>query len=194
MVAALKQWHKSGGTLIGIQRGAKWLIDKKFAAAEFIKPAKDSVTVDKPYAGIENERGAQSIGGAIIQAKIDPTHPLCYGYENNTIHLFHRNYRQQFLKPAKNPYATPVQYTDKPLVSGYISDKNLQLMKNSASIVVSGLNRGRSILMMDNPNFRAFWYGTNKLFINAIYWGSIIRSDTISKPEKPKKPAKADQK
>lgn len=193
-IATLKIWHKRGGTLIGLQRGAKWLVDKKFAAAAFVKPPRDSVFVDKPYAGIEYEKGAQSIGGAIILAKIDPTHPLCYGYDRNSIHLFHRNSSKLFMKPAKNPYATPVQYTDKPLVSGYISDKNLDLIKNSASVIVSGLNSGRSILMMDNPNFRAFWYGTNKLFMNAIFWGSTIRSDTISKPEKPKNSGKKEQK
>jgi len=180
-IATLKLWHKRGGTLIGLQRGAKWLVDKKFAAAIFIKASKDSVIINKPYANIDNEKGAQSIGGAIVQAKIDLTNPLCYGYDRNNIHLFHRSRGTLFMKPAKNPYATPVQYTDKPLVSGYISDKNLESMKNSASIIVSGLKSGRSILMMDNPNFRAFWYGTNKLFMNALFWGSIIRSDAINK-------------
>ncbi|EJF10172.1 hypothetical protein [Pontibacter sp. BAB1700] len=28
--------------------------------------------------------------------------------------------------------------------------------------------------MTDNPNFRAFWFGTNKLFLNSIFFGQII--------------------
>jgi len=27
---------------------------------------------------------------------------------------------------------------------------------------------------MDNPNFRAFWYGTNGLFLNAVHLGQIL--------------------
>ena len=73
----------------------------------------------------------------------------------------------------KNPYASPVIYTDSPLLSGYISDRNLDQLKNSAAVLVSGLGRGRVICIADNPNFRGFWYGTKKLFANApvLWWG-----------------------
>jgi len=27
---------------------------------------------------------------------------------------------------------------------------------------------------VDNPNFRGAWYGTNKLFFNALFFGSVI--------------------
>ena len=30
--------------------------------------------------------------------------------------------------------------------------------------------------MVDNPNFRGVWYGTNKLFANALFFGSAIKS------------------
>jgi len=29
-------------------------------------------------------------------------------------------------------------------------------------------------LFTDNTNFRAFWYGTNKLLMNAIFFGEIM--------------------
>jgi hypothetical protein len=32
--------------------------------------------------------------------------------------------------------------------------------------------------MVDNPNFRAIWYGTNKLFLNAIFFGQVIEGGT----------------
>jgi hypothetical protein len=34
------------------------------------------------------------------------------------------------------------------------------------------------IAMPDNPNFRAFWYGTNKLFLNSIFFGQIINGSS----------------
>ena len=33
---------------------------------------------------------------------------------------------------------------------------------------------GRVVSMTDNPNFRAFWWGTNKLFLNALFFGNQI--------------------
>ena len=30
------------------------------------------------------------------------------------------------------------------------------------------------VAMAENPNFRAFWHGTNRLFLNALFLGSII--------------------
>ena len=71
-------------------------------------------------------------------------------------------------------YAMPMTYTDTPLLSGYISDENLATLKGSGAIHVNRLGRGRVISMIDNPNFRAFWWGTHKLFLNAIFFGSII--------------------
>jgi hypothetical protein len=41
------------------------------------------------------------------------------------------------------------------------------------------MGRGKVINMADNTNFRAFWYGTNKLFANAIFFGNIISGGTV---------------
>ena len=47
-------------------------------------------------------------------------------------------------------------------------------LKPSASLIVSSLGRGRVIMFADNPNFRGAWYGTNKLFLNALFLGNHI--------------------
>jgi hypothetical protein len=49
------------------------------------------------------------------------------------------------------------------------------LIKNSAVINVDQLGKGRIISIVDNLNFRAFWYGTSKIFMNAIFFGEVIR-------------------
>ena len=59
------------------------------------------------------------------------------------------------------------------LLSGYVSKRNLATLKNSASIVISGFGSGKVINMADNVNFRGFWYGTNKLFWNAVFLGGV---------------------
>ena len=52
-------------------------------------------------------------------------------------------------------------------------------MKGSASAVVSGLGRGRVICFADNPNFRGYWWGTNKLMANGIFFGHTIAGATV---------------
>jgi hypothetical protein len=54
----------------------------------------------------------------------------------------------------------------------------LDQAKGSAAILVNAYGRGRTISMLDNPNFRAFWLGTNKLFANAIFFGSTIAASS----------------
>jgi hypothetical protein len=69
-----------------------------------------------------------------------------------------------------------VRYTDKPLVSGYVSKTNLKRISNSASVVVSNAGRGRVILFADDPYFRGYWYGTARIFLNAVFFGQLANT------------------
>jgi hypothetical protein len=60
------------------------------------------------------------------------------------------------------------------LLSGYVTKPKLKELAGSPSIVVNAIGSGKVILMTDNPNFRGFWFGTNRLFINAVFLGKII--------------------
>ena len=86
-----------------------------------------------------------------------------------------------FLEPGKNPYSTPLIYTDSPLISGYIKSTMTELPKRTAGIVVSGAGSGKVIFMADNPNFRAHWFGTNKLFANAVFFGQTISGMSLER-------------
>jgi hypothetical protein len=80
------------------------------------------------------------------------------------------------MKPHANPYTTVALYDDEPLVSGWASSRNLKRLSGSASIVADRVGQGCVILLVDDPNFRAFWNGTSKLFLNALFFGQIIDS------------------
>ncbi len=62
------------------------------------------------------------------------------------------------------------------LLSGYISKQNYNKLKDSAVAGVSTLGQGRVIGFTDNLCFRAFWLGTNKMLMNAIFYGPLIDS------------------
>ncbi|MEZ4888286.1 MAG: M14 family metallopeptidase [Chitinophagales bacterium] len=181
----LQQWLKKGNTLITMRGASKWASDQKISNAVFKEngPDEDN-TVRKPYNEAAQRFGAQYIGGAIFEANLDLTHPLAYGYSKANIPVFRRD--THFMEPTKNDYAMPLQYTSKPLISGYISKPNLQQLAKSAAIVVNGVGQGRVISMADNPNFRAYWYGTNKLFLNGIFFGHTIEGGTLEYRSKEK--------
>ncbi|REL39280.1 zinc carboxypeptidase [Rhodohalobacter sp. SW132] len=170
-VDEIKRWVRRGGTLILNKSAVNWGVREGLANVEFVeRPSDDSEK--RPYAELSDARGAQVIGGSIFHGELDLTHPLAYGYNREDITVFRNS--NTFMKPAENPYATPLRYTSDPLASGYISDENLELIGDTASIIVSSYGRGRVISMIDNPAFRAFWFGTNKLLMNAVFFGDTI--------------------
>lgn len=176
-IQKIKRWTRNGGTLITTKYANNWaerndLANIEYAGHDESEEEKNKEVDPKPYADMDKTHGAQYIGGTIFHTKLDLTHPLGYGYNDDDLTVFRNS--TLFLKKADNPYATPLYYTDDPLASGYVSDENLEKLKETAAIVVSDLGSGRVISMTDNPNFRAFWYGTNKLFMNAIFFGQTI--------------------
>jgi hypothetical protein len=78
------------------------------------------------------------------------------------------------MQPGKNPYTIVAQYTANPLIGGYLHKSNRSRIANMAAIMLHREGQGRTILFADNPNFRGFWYGTNKLFFNALFFGPVL--------------------
>jgi hypothetical protein len=83
-----------------------------------------------------------------------------------------------FLQPGKTAYNTIAQYTPTPLIGGYIHKTDIKRVAKSAAVLLSPEGQGRVILFSDNPNFRGTWYGTNKMFLNALFFGPLISLPT----------------
>ncbi len=166
----LKTWVKNGGTLIGYKNTVEWFDKSEFMKLKFKKDT--LVAKNIPFDKKGDFLGAQVTGGAIFEAKIDRSHPINYGYKNNTLALFRNS--NIYIEAEKDSYNNPIQYTSNPLLSGYISEENEELIKNSVPFRVNKMGKGRVIAFTDNTNFRAFWYGTNKLLMNAIFFGGMM--------------------
>lgn len=171
-VAKLKDWVNAGGTLIGIQRAVTWLKNQGIGFTTFKEFKNPEQSGRRPYGEIADDLGAQEIPGTIFEAEVDLSHPLLFGYKRNKMPVFRDG--EVFMEKSKNPYASPLVYTSSPLLAGYLNRKYTDIVKGSAGIVVSGSGAGRVIYMADNPNFRAHWYGTNRLFLNALFFGNLL--------------------
>lgn len=171
----IKDWVKKGNTLITIGTATKWAIEKKLVAEKLVKSEEDStkLTVRKPYVDAPENIGKKSVGGIILRVDLDITHPLAFGYHDTSIPVYKNN--TVWMAPSKNAYATVSQYAKNALIDGFITNKNRdEFLRKSASLVVSKVGSGRAVLFADNPNFRGSWYGTNRLFLNALFLGSEI--------------------
>jgi len=176
----IKAWVGKGNTLITIGTATKWVIDKKLVKEKLTNKERDSLKKDstklvdrKPYVDAGENLGKESIGGVILRADLDTTHPLAFGYHDSSIPVYKNN--TVWLAPSKNEYATVAKYAKNPHIDGFITKKNMEeYLKPSASLIVSKVGSGRVVMFADNPNFRGSWYGTNRLFLNALFLGDKI--------------------
>ncbi|WP_031425383.1 M14 family metallopeptidase [Flavimarina sp. Hel_I_48] len=162
----LKTWIQNGGKLIAFKNSVNYLKQNdlvSFQLKETKNPAKN-VTFEQK----DDFDGAQYIGGAIFKANIDRSHPVNFGYDKEELNLFRDT--TIFIENDSTSYKNPIRYSENPLAAGYISDINLDALKDSRPFVQESLGRGQILYFTDNTNFRAFWYGTNKLLMNAIFF------------------------
>ena len=178
----IKAWVQNGGTLITIKSGSDWAIRNGFTKEKLL-PADSSkgIPVRQHFDNAVYIEGAKAMGGSIFKVDVDTTHPIGFGFTNKTVSWYRNGLT--FLVPSSNPYSTVAQYTNDPLIGGYIHPTTLKKVKNSAAILVGAEGNGRVILFSDDPNFRGTWYGTNKIFLNALFYGGTLNVPGVTGEE-----------
>ncbi len=200
---ALRRWIQDGGTVIATQGAADWAAKHLLRdpeEAEVADPGRSAAVLavsksvpspgdevsTKPevprrvYGEFEKEKQAQRISGAIFEAELDRTHPLAFGFTEDRVALFRNT--AKVLEASSNPYENPIVFTDKPLLAGYASPENLKKLAGSAAVVTTRMGRGSIIRIGCDPSFRGFWYGTDRLLLNALFFSSAI--EETPPPEK----------
>ncbi len=178
VATALKEWMGRDKVFITVERAGTWAAANGLADIKVRKTMNpDSAITQRPYEKASRDGGGRVLGGSIYQTEGDLTHPLLFGMRREEIPVFRSG--TLLYEPAENVYATPLRYSDAPLLSGYSPRGFAERAAGSAAIIVSGSRGGRTISFANNPNFRAFWYGTNRLFLNAIMFGSTIDGSAV---------------
>ncbi len=164
----IRTWNRKGGAIIGYESGNTWLARNKIADIEFV-PAPSSKLKEGKYAERSVNAQSHQIPGTIFETRLDLTHPLCYGFTRDRLPVF--KIGTMVAKKDVNIYNNPVVYTSNPLLSGYCTKDNLDIIKDAPFASVHG---NRIISLYDNTNLRAIWYGTNKIFMNALFFGQLM--------------------
>jgi hypothetical protein len=127
----------------------------------------------RDYGAMPLDDAEHVIGGAIFAGDLDISHPIGFGYSDRFIAL-HRNTELVLERPEADPFAVVVEYGAAPLLSGYASERRREEIAGTPAVIAQRLGRGTVVMFADDPNFRATFLGTEKLFLNAIFFGALI--------------------
>ncbi|MDH3224714.1 MAG: hypothetical protein OEO23_13430, partial [Gemmatimonadota bacterium] len=177
---ALRSWIRGGGTLVAVRGAAAWAarndLTPNIDPPGLGRPSSEESPDDEPrrdYGDAPDLLGAQTIGGSIWQADLDTTHPLGFGYDRRFLPVWRDH--AFFFAPSRNRFSTVARLVDgDPHLSGYVSAPNRARLPGSPSVLADQLGQGTVVLLVDNPNFRGYWRGSNRLFLNALFFGNHI--------------------
>ena len=139
--------------------------------------------------------------GAIVSARIDKDHWLTFGAEN-VLPVLYGNYpilmtggnslaalRIGELIPNKNSETKTINWSQIPSgydlnvrMSGLVWPEASQRIANSAYLTREKIGKGQIILFSGEPNFRGSARGTNRLWLNAVIYGSGLGTNPLVNP------------
>jgi hypothetical protein len=177
LMESISSWVSSGGKLIAIGGALRNLSDKEgFALAKYATDeekkdadkaaeAKDLKERLEQYDGEERRRISQIVPGAIVQNKVDNTHPLGYGLEGDYYSLKNSSATYNWLKDAWNVVYVPEEFNS----YGFIGHELKKRIGGTVTFAVEQKGRGSIVYMIDNPLFRGFWHNGLHVFTNAVF-------------------------
>jgi hypothetical protein len=146
--------------------------DASDAAAD--PDTEDAAPARIAYADYEADRAKTLVSGTIFETRLDLTHPLAFGFSRETLPVFRSG--KSVLEPGKDPYADACLYTEAPLLAGYAAVEAVEKIAGTVAATARRMGRGTVVRIQDDPLFRGFWYGTARLYANALFFGPIIKS------------------
>jgi hypothetical protein len=176
----LTRWVKEGGILITINRAAAWAQNLCFQSEKTAcKQAEETsampeIVTQRAYGDFADDWAQHIIGGAIVASVIDLSHPLAFGFRRKELPLLRKGTTE--LLASDNAYATPVRYTNSPLLAGFIGSERLDAIEGQAAVIAQKHGKGMVVHFANNPLFRGYWRGTERLYINALYFGQVVEA------------------
>ena len=110
---------------------------------------------------------AEAIPGAILRALPNPESFLSFGYEGPFPVMVWSSLAFE-PDPAVAAAARFPEDPDELLGSGFAFPDSLARLAGTPYLVTERVGSGRVVLFLDDPNFRLFWDGLTRLFMNAV--------------------------
>ncbi|RDK85586.1 M14 family metallopeptidase [Marinirhabdus gelatinilytica] len=163
-------WVRSGGKIIAMGGAINTFADKDGFDLKRNKTSdeKEEGTQGNltPYDQRERSRVKDFITGSIYKIKIDPSHPMAFGYGDTYYSLKLGSSSYAFLEQGYN-----VGYIETPTsVSGFSGEDAKSKLTNSLVFGEARMGSGSIIYMVDDVLFRSFWENGKLFFVNAIFF------------------------
>lgn len=120
-------------------------------------------------------RVPEAVPGAIFRATLDRRTPLTYGYEQETLPVLVSS--AYFFRPSKEGTNAVVFSADEARtlhVAGFIWPTTESLLRGTAYVIDEPTGRGHVVLFAEDPNFRAIWRSTTRMFFNSFLFQPIF--------------------
>lgn len=164
----IKEWISSGGKLIALKGANKMLVGKDGFNLKWKKDSDQDSTSSEAlddYGEQQREHISKNNAGSIYKIKMDPSHPLAFGYGDTYFSLKLDADAYAYLEEGWNVGIAE----EDALMSGFVGYKAKEELKNTLTFGVQKMGKGSVVYMVDNPLFRAFWYNGKLLFGNAVF-------------------------
>ena len=153
-VAALREFAASGGTILAFNRAALYAMDR----------------LDLPVENVAEDLGKARFfaPGTLVNAKVDRTHPLCFGMREREAVWFESGPVFQVRRQALSRVRQVVRYAQREvLASGWLIGR--AYLANRAAVVDVPVGRGRVLLFGIRPQYRGQSNATFKLVFNGLH-------------------------
>lgn len=149
----LKNWITAGGTFVGIKDGALFAADQDvdITSSRLLGETSDSAYV-------------APTPGSTFRVNLDRNHFLSLGYDHQIpVHI-----DSDYIFTPSREGANVGVFDENARVSGFVFEDNRENFPGNAYLMHEQMGRGDVVLFADQPVFRLYWRGLERLFINSV--------------------------
>lgn len=186
-LSRLKDWIRSGGTLVTVKGAAAWaasdkvklLATKREKKAPKAGDSKTGAEAAESTAAGSTPPGSDSqsfespdpVPGAFVRATVYDDHWITFGLNRTTDVLLNSDLILSPVKPADGRNLVNFASADKLVRSGFCWPETIKQLANKPYVIYQPLGAGHLIAFADDPNFRAMCPEMQRLFLNAVLLG-----------------------
>jgi hypothetical protein len=166
-IQRLKTWIEEGGTFIGLKGGAA------FSTREDVELTDVELVTEVPDTEAEEEdavKPIENLPGAIFKVELNTHYYLGIGYpEEIAVQV-----RGSAFLSSTEKGVNVASFPENPHLMGYKWEDTEEILAGKPYLVDVPVGKGHVILFANDPTFRAFWRGMDRLVLSAILFAPAM--------------------